>query len=516
VREVWTILLLQGACNLVAVIYGVGYGWITISDLLDAETRRLLLWMTLGVTAASYGLGLPVLWLICRPVARVLDALRTGGAPPEATPQVARRRALELPRLLGWTSVSIWCAGALLVLGLLAVLPIPLETSTVFRLIIVTLVMGAISSTFVLYIVEEVTRRRVVPILVPDGRVTRVPGVRPASIVGKLAVLIFTACLVPVILLSSAAIGGYASPISIAYVGTAFFFLGALQGLFINRSINRPVSVLAREMEKVAAGDLEARAPVVSADPPGRLAEGFNEMVAGLREGVFVRETFGRYVDPAVAAEILGGKVDLGGEERIATILFSDIRGFTSLCEGLPAPEVVRLLNRYLDAMVDVLVAHGATIDKFVGDAVVATFGVPVGRPDDAERAIRAALGMLDRLDALNAEATATGDPVFDIGIGLHTGEVVAGNVGSARKMEYTVIGDAVNTAARIEQLNKEMGSRLLVSEVTHAAAATVFLDESVVARRLDPVAVRGKREALVVYAVSVEASALPGATTGA
>ncbi|MFN7134300.1 MAG: adenylate/guanylate cyclase domain-containing protein, partial [Myxococcales bacterium] len=312
----------------------------------------------------------------------------------------------------------------------------------------------------------------------------------------KLLILIGNTCLVPVLVLGSSAATGFLRPSAVLYAVVSFTLVGLLQGWSIVRSIDEPVRALARQMARVTAGDLSARAEVVSADEVGRLSAGFNAMVDGLRRAAFVRDTFGRYVDPAVVEQILAGNVALGGEVRTATVLFSDIRGFTALAEQRSAPEVVKLLNRYLDAMVEVLVAEGATIDKFIGDAVVATFGVPVSREDDARRAVRAALAMLERLEALNATRPA-GEPALEIGIGLHTGEVVAGNIGSARKMEYTVIGDTVNTAARIEQLTKHFGAALLISDETRAAAG-----ELPGLRALPPVEVKGKRLPLQVFEV--------------
>jgi adenylate cyclase len=164
----------------------------------------------------------------------------------------------------------------------------------------------------------------------------------------------------------------------------------------------------------------------------------------------------------------------------------------------MPPAEVVAFLNSYLDAMVEVVVAEGGTVDKFIGDAVMATFGVPVARGDDALRAVRAAVGMLTRLEQWNVERAARGQARLEIGIGLHTGEVLAGNIGSTRKMEYTVIGDTVNTASRIEGLNKAFHTHLLISAETYAQVRA-----AVTARPLEPVEVKGKREKLLVYEVS-------------
>lgn len=182
------------------------------------------------------------------------------------------------------------------------------------------------------------------------------------------------------------------------------------------------------------------------------LAIASSRSAARLRREALVRSNFERYFAPNIAAEIAGSEASLapGGERRLLTVLFSDIRGFTTLAEIMPPEEVAQLLSEYLSEMVDIIFEHGGTLDKFIGDAIMALWGAPLGHEDDPTRALAAAVEMQEAVAALNARWVATGKPAIGIGIGINFGDVFAGNIGSPRRLEYTVLGDAVNIASRL------------------------------------------------------------------
>lgn len=217
------------------------------------------------------------------------------------------------------------------------------------------------------------------------------------------------------------------------------------------------------------------------------------------RERRRVQNVFGRYVSQDVVEQLLasGDGVPLGGARQRVTVMFSDIRGFTSLSERLDAEAVVQLLNEYFAAMTGVIFGQGGMIDKFMGDAIMAVFGAPLPKEQDALGAVRAAIGMRRRLLELRAGWEKEGLPVLDSGIGINTAEVIVGNIGSHERMEYTVIGDGVNLAARLEELSKEYGGGILIGEDTYAAVRG-----DVVVQPLDAVTVRGKTAPVTIYKV--------------
>jgi adenylate cyclase len=250
-------------------------------------------------------------------------------------------------------------------------------------------------------------------------------------------------------------------------------------------------------MAKVERGDLDARAPVVSNDEIGGVAEGFNRMLVGLKERDFIKDTFGKYVTREIRDEILAGRVGLEGEQREVTILFSDLRDFTPWVEATEPREVVRDLNRYFGEMDAAVRQHGGLVLQFIGDEIEAVFGAPVPAADHARRAVRAALDMRARLSAFNAPREAAGRKPLHHGIGVHTGTVLAGNIGSGERLSYALVGDAVNLASRIQDLTKTAGADILISATTRAA-----LDGGVAVTPLPAARVKGRSAEVEVFAV--------------
>ena len=219
---------------------------------------------------------------------------------------------------------------------------------------------------------------------------------------------------------------------------------------------------------------------------------------AALRETEALRATMYRYLSQDLAEQLLNSKnTRLGGARQFVSILFADIRSYTTLTEQLAPEEVVVLLNRYFETMVDVIFAHRGTLDKFIGDAIMAVFGSPIPQDDHAQRAIATALGMQQQLLHFNQQQTNQGLPTVQIGIGINSDDVITGNIGSSKRMEFTAIGDGVNLTSRIESATKYYGCSIIISENTYA-----LCKETVWVRELDYVCVRGKQRPVHLYEV--------------
>ena len=268
-----------------------------------------------------------------------------------------------------------------------------------------------------------------------------------------------------------------------------------LSGYFITRSMLRPLNVLSAAMKQVSDGALDIRVPVTSNDEIGAVTGQFNTMVEGLRERGRIRETFGRYVDESVATAILQhGSEAASGEIREATILFTDIAGFTTIAEYLAPHELVAALNEYLETVLAPIRVNGGVVNTFIGDGLFASFNMPLPCPDHPCAAVRAAI---DIQRAVGARTFGDQGVALATRIGISTGPVIGGSVGAGQRMSYTQLGDTVNLAARLEELNKHHGTSILVSQSTHEACGDLFAFEA-----LGSVPVRGRSEAIAIFSV--------------
>lgn len=233
--------------------------------------------------------------------------------------------------------------------------------------------------------------------------------------------------------------------------------------VLLSRAITDPIVDLRKALRRVTDGDLGVRVPVVSSDDLGELSDAFNHMVAGLAEREQIREAFGTYLDKDIAAFILSGRFPEHGVEAEVTIMFCDVPGFTPLAERSSPTQVVAALNELFEQIVPIITRHGGHVDKFLGDGVLAVFGAPEGFPDHADRALAAGLEILDAV----GDGTPSG---LTLGIGLNTGRVVAGSIGGAGRLNYSVIGDPVNVASRVEAATRELPDDLLLTCSTRDA----------------------------------------------
>ncbi len=282
----------------------------------------------------------------------------------------------------------------------------------------------------------------------------------------------------------------YELGIVMVVLGGVGIVVGLLAVALAARATAAPVNSVRRALGNVQEGDLDAHVPVYDATQIGQLQLGFNRMVDGLAERERIREAFGTYVDPDVADHILEEGTDLEGEEVEVTILFVDVRDFTSFAERTPAPEVVAAINRLFETVVPIIHEHGGRVDKFVGDGLLAVFGAPRRQEDHADRALAAALEI-----ARAVESGAAGE--LEIGIGLNSGTVVAGNVGGSGRLEFSVIGDPVNVAARVEAATRQTGDVILLAERTRE----LLRNSDVQLAERDGATLKGKTENVRLFA---------------
>ncbi len=302
----------------------------------------------------------------------------------------------------------------------------------------------------------------------------------------------------------------------------ASLLVAAILLLLFVRYLTGPLTVVAEAMRRIIdSGDMSERVPVEYKDEIGQLSHTFNIMleelakayenikryalsakIAEIRERK-TKNVFQLYVPKHVLDEVLGNPEQaLVGDNRVLPILFSDIRGFTTISESMRPDDLVNSLNRYFDVMVDIIDARGGFVDKYIGDAIMAVFGAPVRHEDDALRSVQAGLEMVEALKVFNAEQVERGKPPFNTGIGINYGVVTVGNIGCDKKMNYTVIGDSVNLASRLEGQTKTYHQPILISE-----SAWMKVRDTLPCRQIDKIAVKGKTIGVRVFTARKELS---------
>ncbi len=282
----------------------------------------------------------------------------------------------------------------------------------------------------------------------------------------------------------------------------AAFLIGIMLSIIIAHRMTMPMRKLINSARAVARGDLDVEVISASSDEVGLLAEAFMKMTEGLKEKESIKEAFSTYVDPRIARHLMApGTMDHEGERRNMTVFFSDIINFTSVSEQLTPKALVKLINAYLSSMSHSINVEEGVIDKFIGDAIMAYWGPPfVNEKEHAIRAVRASLDMFEHLERFQQDipeitGLRTGAPEISIRIGIATGPVLIGNMGSDTIKNYTIMGDTVNLAARLESACKQYGIRFLISDVTRE-----LVSNSVVTREIDMVSLKGKEEATRVF----------------
>ncbi len=281
--------------------------------------------------------------------------------------------------------------------------------------------------------------------------------------------------------------------VMIVVVCIAFFF-----NFGFSKSLTSNLKKLFLATEQIVTGKFDVDLKVKSSDEIGALAKAFLNMTEGLKERDKIKGVFDKFHSKEIAKKLLSGEIKLGGERKQATVFFSDIRSFTSISEKMTPDQVVGMLNEYFTAMVKIIFQRHGIVDKYIGDAILAVWGIPENKPGDALNAVRACLEMRDFMKLFNKTRKSKNLSEIKIGMGLHSGEVLAGNIGSNERLEYTVIGDTVNQASRIEAATKALAADILISDATY----TLVKEQGIVAGPGVSVKAKGKSQPLTVHQV--------------
>jgi adenylate cyclase len=264
-----------------------------------------------------------------------------------------------------------------------------------------------------------------------------------------------------------------------------------------SKRLTKPILSLVEASQKIERGEFQLDIKETSGDEIGVLTRSFVHMGHGLSERDKIKDAFGKFVNPELAEKVLHGNMRLGGERKECTVFFSDIRNFTSISELLQPEEVVEFLNLYMTEMVGCVNSNGGIVDKFIGDSIMAVWGAISTTENDTERAVETALMMRESLSKFNKNRGSNKKPFIRIGIGINTGPVIAGQIGSEERLEFTVIGDAVNLASRVEGLNKEFGTDILITETAYQKVSNLYN-----VKKMKAIAVKGKKKPQIIYAV--------------
>jgi adenylate cyclase len=364
-------------------------------------------------------------------------------------------------------------------------------------------IIGSLTFIISYYLLEFLNRTYFIPKIFPNAKLEDMDGSLSVSVRAKLFIFLFSVFLLPGAVLLSVIYNlnnngnnPFQTDIfaSVVIIFAVFFIVSLIITFMKSASIRLPLSKMEKMAREITLGNYDVYLPINSKDEIGSLSESLNRMTDGLREREQMRDVFGKMVDPRVRDYLLAGDLKLGGELREVTVLFCDIKNYTSIAENLPPEEVLELLNSYFDSMAACISAENGVINKFIGDAIMAVFGTPLLVKNHAEHAYKAALAMIAKQNSHNANLSGS-KPKIESRIGIHTGEVIAGNLGSTERMEYTVIGDVVNTASRLETLCKKFECNLLVSSATVNS-----IEVNHVLKYKGEVELKGKKEHVEVY----------------
>ncbi|MCB9922175.1 MAG: HAMP domain-containing protein [Planctomycetaceae bacterium] len=472
-------LALVAAAPVVAQIVGSAFNiWYNLTQVrpLLSESQHERLVATISVFNVSIYPAATVVWLwvvfrLLRPMRQMTDGTEIN----TRSRWRARQQVINLPWWIAGIGGIAWLSCIPALIFSLQQLPESLDGRVSTHLAISIILGGMIAVTHGFFAVELVSQRLLFPAFFGDVQPSATRGALPLSLRGRGLVWSVSAGVCPIISLLLLHLmpdanheHAFLFPMAVGIVAIVF---GLTTAWMLGRLYSEPVRELQRAARDVAEGDLTTRVETLRADEFGPLISEFNKMVAGLREGERLRQTFGLHVGREAARQILASDPGLGGVEQPLTVMFVDIRNFTSSSSTRTPQQVVSILNEFLTEMVEVVEQkHGGMVNKYLGDGFMALFGIGNDRDDHADAALQAGADMVQRLGGLNHSFAQRGLAPLGIGIGIHTGVALVGSIGSASRLEFTAIGDTVNVASRVESVTKRLGVSLLITAATRRA----------------------------------------------
>jgi len=428
-----------------------------------------------------------------------------------------KRDAIQLPPVVAGITFLVWILAGF-IFGLLE--PVitqilygvnPPDLAECLRQFFGIACVGGSITSLIIYFTTESIWRKAVPKFFPEGDLSQVRDAFKLNVRIRLLIVFLAISLVPLPILGIVA---YCKAIAlhtadaitrtqimssllveIIFITAISVVTSLMLSLFVSKSVSVPLKKIEDAMKEVKNENLNVRVEIVSNDEIGAVAEGFNRMVNGLKESELLKDSFGKYISQEIRDEILSGRVSLDGEMKRVTLLFSDLRDFTTLVENSHPKEVVTIMNQYFTEMASAIKTFRGQVLQYVGDEIEAVFGAPVAYDDHPDMAVKAALDMRRRLIILNQNLEKQGFGPLNHGIGIHTGAVLAGNIGSKDRISYALIGDTVNLASRIEGLTKQFSYDIILSQTSHDLLTGAFITE-----QLSAVKIKGKKEEVIIY----------------
>ncbi|MBP5601763.1 MAG: HAMP domain-containing protein [Treponema sp.] len=417
---------------------------------------------------------------------------------------------VHIPAAFALRGTAGWISNCILEMAFLIYFKFYFDMDITFILIMSLssyIFLSILSFTLTYFTLETLNRNVVLPNLYPEGNISDTERMSLSSIRNIFLFYFFSAAIFPAGFLGIRLFFTKRYNVEIPDYNDFIFagiilFIGFLMTILMSHFFSGPLKKLTNSANEISKGNYDCKTVICSNDEMGVLGDTFNDMTKALKEKEFMRDTFGKIVTPQIRDYLLNKNVALGGESLDVTVMFCDIRGFTSLSENMAPEKIVSFLNKYFTGLEKCIARHNGVINKYIGDAVMALFGAPMQSESHASDAYAAACDMRNELVKMNQEFKAEGLPEIRFGIGLHSGTVLAGNIGAENRMEYTVIGDTVNTASRIEGLCKLYKKDLLLSESTaqrlkekNPALQLTFVEES---------EIRGRKEKVKLYSDSL------------